>query len=88
MKQYQISINQQTAATLDELEAVLKIPRAKIIQKGLVKLREQFARQFVKTSHKQQKSYKHFDKYVGSIKLDTKEKTNYALTVDDIYVTD
>ena len=83
MKQYQISINQQTAATLDELEAVLKIPKAKIIQKGLVKLKEQFVHTFILP--KKQKSKHIMDEFAGFIDLKTTKKTNFSQTVDSIY---
>ena len=43
MKQHQIFLNSQTIAALDKLENVLKISKAKIIQKALNQLKRKFA---------------------------------------------
>ena len=87
MKQYTVSLNQQAASVLDELEKTSSIPQSKLI-KGII---DRFAEQFVKISFTrkiQEPRYTHFDKLAGFIKLKTKKKTNYSLTVDDIYLKD
>lgn len=84
MKHYQISINQQTAATLDELEAILKMPKEKIIQKGLSKLKEHFSHTFIWTKPQKKKKYL-LDELVGSIDIKGKKTVNFSEHVDDIY---
>jgi hypothetical protein len=87
MKQYQISLDSQSIAALDELEQVLQIPKAKVIQKALAKLKEQFTQSFLVTKQPLRKKYI-MDSLAGSIQIKDKKVVNYSEHVDDIYLQD
>jgi len=87
MKTYQIPLNPQSMASLDELEHILRIPKVEIIQKAIAQLKKNIEVFSLKKAQSPQPTYKHFNNLIGFIDLKTKQKTTYARHVDEIYNT-
>jgi len=86
MKRYQVYLNPQSVAILDDIQKLTDITRSKIIRDAVDKI----ATQVIATIPIKKSTKKHYflDDLAGFIDLKTKKATNYAEHVDDIYLQD
>lgn len=87
MKRYQIYLNPQSVAVLDEFGEYSSIPRSKIIREAVDRLAEQIISVVAEKRSKKHKKYI-LDSLMGFIDLGKDKKTNYAQKVDEIYLRD
>lgn len=82
VRRYQVYLDPHSVSILDDLEKEVDISRSKIIRD----LVDRFARNIATLLPSQKRSGTPIlDSLIGSIKIKGKKKTNYAMTVDDIY---
>lgn len=86
MQRYQVYLNPQSVAVLDDFEGEANVSRSKIIQ-GLV---ERLAVNLlaVYPSTKKTQPRRGLDRLIGIIKVPGDKKTDYASRADDIYLQD
>lgn len=87
MKRYQVYLHPHSVTILDDFEKISSISRSKLIREAVDRLADQICLVFAKKENKLPKMT-YFDQLAGSIDLKTKKKTNFAQTVDDIYLSD
>lgn len=87
MNRYQVYLNPHSVAILDDFENISDISRSKLIRGAIDRLADQLAKIFAVRTDRLPK-LTHLDKLVGSIHLKTKKATQYAHSIDDIYLTD
>lgn len=87
MKRYQVYLNPHSVSILDDLGTQTDISRSKLIQGAIDRFADQVAKVFSKRET-QPSNYTYFDKLVGAIHLKTKNPTNFALDIDEIYLQD
>lgn len=85
MKRYQVYLNPHSVSILDEVEEETNISRSKMIRELVDRYAKNITKVFLNTKTLPKKKYL-FDQLIGSIKLGTKKKTNYALKSDLEYI--
>lgn len=86
MKRYQVYLNPNSVAVLDNFEEISNISRSSVIRQIIDKVSEQLIR--VAMPRKSTKKYSVLEQMAGFVDLKTNKKTNFAQNVDEIYFTD
>jgi len=86
MRRYQVYLNQNSVAVLDDFEQVAGLSRSKLIREAIDRLAEQLL-SVVSIKTISQKRYV-LDNLAGFVDLKTAQKTNFAQKVDEIYLSD
>lgn len=87
MKRYQVYLNPNSVAILDDFEKISDISRSKLIREAI----DRFVNQLVKVFAKRNDSLPkltYLDRLAGAIDLKTSKPTNYALDENEIYLKD
>lgn len=86
MKRYQVYLNPNSVAVLDNFEGISNISRSSVIRQIIDKVSDQLIR--VAMPRKSTKKYSVLEQMAGFVDLKTNKKTNFAQNVDEIYFTD
>ncbi len=87
MKRYQVYLNPNSVAILDDFEKISDISRSKLIREVIDRYVNQLVKVFAKRNDSLPK-LTYLDRLVGAIDLKTSKPTNYALDDDEIYLKD
>lgn len=87
MKRYQVYLNQNSVAILDDFEEISNLSRSKLIRQITDNVAEQLIRIFAEKKGSTKKEYL-LDKLAGFVDLKVDKKTNFSQHVDDIYLSD
>lgn len=87
MKRYQVYLNQNSVAILDDFAKPINISRSKIIQMVVDAVAHNLTKVFISTNTPPGDTYI-LDSLVGSIKVKGRGKTNFAQNIDEIYLND
>jgi len=87
IKRYQVYLNSNSIAIIDDFEKAIGISRSKILRKAIDQIAQTFS-QLLPVA--KDKSYETpiLDSLIGSIKLKTKQKKNYSMEDDMKYLQD
>lgn len=86
MKRYQVYLNPESVEVLDGVEKETRISRSKIIREAVERLAENINATLAERKRKSKKFL--LDDLAGFIDLKTDKETNFAQSVDDIYLID
>ncbi len=86
MKRYQVYLNPNSVAVLDNFEGISNISRSSVIRQIIDKISDQLIR--VAMPRNPVKGTSILDQMAGFVDLKTNKKTNFAQDVDEIYFTD
>lgn len=84
MRRYQVYLNPNSVAVLDDFEKISGVSRSKIIREAIDRLAQQLLSIVLVKTETGQKRYL-LDELAGFIDLKTSKKTNFAGKVDEIY---
>ncbi|MBI2036475.1 hypothetical protein HYT17_02505 [Candidatus Microgenomates bacterium] len=87
MKRYQVYLNPNSVAILDELGESIDVSRSKLIQSVIDGIAYNAAKIF-SAMKIQPKKTSILDSLAGSIKVKGNGKTNFAQNIDEIYLSD
>lgn len=87
MKRYQVYLNQNSVAILDDFERYTNISRSRLIRAAIDRLAENLTRVFVAKDISPKDKYV-FDSLIGCLSFKNRKKTNLASQVDDLYFQD
>lgn len=83
MKRYQVYLNPNSVAVIDDFEEISDISRSKIIRRAIDAVAEQLIA--IVAAKRAQSKVSAFDKMAGIIKDELPGPTNYSQRVDEIY---
>lgn len=83
MDRYQVYLDPQSVAVLDDFGEAINVSRSKILRSVVNHLAEEFAKLLAPTK-KSSQHYRYFDKLVGCLSLRNKSKTNLVEAVDEV----
>lgn len=87
MKRYQVYLNPNSVAVLDNFEEISNISRSSVIRQIIDRISEQLIR--VAMPRKSTKKESVLDSLAGFVDLKTNKKTHFAENIDEeIYLTD
>lgn len=86
MKRYQVYLNPNSVAVLDNFDEISNISRSSVIRQMIDRISDQLIR--VAMPKKSTKKYSVLEQMAGFVDLKTNKKTNFAQNVDEIYFTD
>ena len=87
MRRYQVYLNSNSVAVLDDFEKISGLSRSKIIREAIDRLAQNLSRVFVAKNIQPQNKLI-LDSLVGFINLKNKRQTNYASQDDNKYLAD
>lgn len=84
MRRYQVYLNSNSVAVLDDFEKISGISRSKVIREAIDRLAQQLLSIVLTKTETGQKRY-FLDELAGFIDLKTSKKTNFTQKADMIY---
>lgn len=87
MKRYQVYLNPNSVAVLDNFGENIDLSRSRLIQIAVDQIMHNLIKIFRATQTPPKKTYI-LDSLVGAIKIKGKRETNFAENIDEIYLQD
>ena len=85
MNRYQVYLNPQSVATIDEVASMSSFTRSRIIQEAVDAVAGRFGNLLAVITTRTPSHYSEIDKLVGAIGSGSKKVTYSSTRVDDIY---
>lgn len=85
MKRYQVYLNQQSVATIDEIANLKGISRSKIIREAVDAAADRISNLLANLKPTPPTKYSAFNQLIDSIRLKDRERIKLSENIDDIY---
>ena len=85
MNRYQVYLNPQSVATIDEVAKISSLTRSRVIQEAVDAVANRFGNLLATIVPSKSSRYEWLDELVGSARVKGKKKVSLSTEVDDIY---